>query len=184
MIRRPPRSTLFPYTTLFRSRVEAAVERPPNEREVLGLGHELMGLAGERVDDARLGSPVRAEVDTPAPEQVLDEAPGLQRRRRSRPRAEILGRGGHVEPSCLARGLDEERPALEPELVSAEREPARGALAGGRRRASRPPRFGPRARPRPHTRGLKRQDPAPHQGALQRVPIAAPEELGVGLDEM
>src|SRR2546425_741017 len=29
-----------------------------------------------------------------------------------------------------------------------------------------------------------RQDPAPPQGALQRVPIAAPEELGVGLDEM
>src|SRR5256886_15469673 len=25
MIRRPPRSTLFPYTTLFRSRVEAAI---------------------------------------------------------------------------------------------------------------------------------------------------------------
>src|SRR2546427_3593055 len=31
MIRRPPRSTLFPYTTLFRSRLEAT--RPP-----LGLG--------------------------------------------------------------------------------------------------------------------------------------------------
>src|SRR3712207_8061014 len=27
MIRRPPRSTLFPYTTLFRSRVRAAPER-------------------------------------------------------------------------------------------------------------------------------------------------------------
>src|SRR5690348_17797409 len=27
MIRRPPRSTLFPYTTLFRSRVEQFVER-------------------------------------------------------------------------------------------------------------------------------------------------------------
>src|SRR2546430_9680587 len=28
MIRRPPRSTLFPYTTLFRSRVHAAVGQP------------------------------------------------------------------------------------------------------------------------------------------------------------
>src|SRR5690348_18070731 len=28
MIRRPPRSTLFPYTTLFRSRVEAVARRP------------------------------------------------------------------------------------------------------------------------------------------------------------
>src|SRR5258705_725005 len=29
MIRRPPRSTLFPYTTLFRSREPAAVINPP-----------------------------------------------------------------------------------------------------------------------------------------------------------
>src|SRR2546422_4561578 len=40
MIRRPPRSTLFPYTTLFRSRVlssdETHVEGPPS-REILHL---------------------------------------------------------------------------------------------------------------------------------------------------
>src|SRR5260221_843648 len=29
MIRRPPRSTLFPYTTLFRSQVEDTVHSPP-----------------------------------------------------------------------------------------------------------------------------------------------------------
>src|SRR5256886_7079129 len=29
MIRRPPRSTLFPYTTLFRSRARSGPERPP-----------------------------------------------------------------------------------------------------------------------------------------------------------
>src|SRR3712207_8530299 len=34
MIRRPPRSTLFPYTTLFRSRVEEVQEQP----RVLGHG--------------------------------------------------------------------------------------------------------------------------------------------------
>src|SRR3712207_7194676 len=35
MIRRPPRSTLFPYTTLFRSRADAArqVNRAPRRRE-------------------------------------------------------------------------------------------------------------------------------------------------------
>src|SRR2546428_4957025 len=33
MIRRPPRSTLFPYTTLFRSRIDAPVQR---RREPLG----------------------------------------------------------------------------------------------------------------------------------------------------
>src|SRR5690242_21198676 len=38
MIRRPPRSTLFPYTTLFRSRVPVAVAhvQRPADRDVLG----------------------------------------------------------------------------------------------------------------------------------------------------
>src|SRR3712207_7063879 len=50
MIRRPPRSTLFPYTTLFRSGVAALLEVR------LGLArHEArvarVGLAGERVVD-------------------------------------------------------------------------------------------------------------------------------------
>src|SRR3712207_8305379 len=37
MIRRPPRSTLFPYTTLFRS---AAIERFHRERQEQGVGGE------------------------------------------------------------------------------------------------------------------------------------------------
>src|SRR3712207_8966870 len=37
MIRRPPRSTLFPYTTLFRSALAAAADRAIK----LGLGHHL-----------------------------------------------------------------------------------------------------------------------------------------------
>src|SRR3712207_7709682 len=58
MIRRPPRSTLFPYTTLFRSDVELRTER-------LGLGQVATphpgelggGVAGERgcVHDPRPG---------------------------------------------------------------------------------------------------------------------------------
>src|SRR5438045_7989166 len=40
MIRRPPRSTLFPYTTLFRSRVQhvqgPAVDRPRRQRRMGG----------------------------------------------------------------------------------------------------------------------------------------------------
>src|SRR5258706_6201047 len=50
MIRRPPRSTLFPYTTLFRSRGRAAVE--------LNVGR---GDAGIRINRARTA----AEVDCP-----------------------------------------------------------------------------------------------------------------------
>src|SRR3712207_7707397 len=51
MIRRPPRSTLFPYTTLFRSQ-----QRLLDERLVLG-GAVRWSLAGR--DDARVGG-VRA----------------------------------------------------------------------------------------------------------------------------
>src|SRR3712207_9044421 len=35
MIRRPPRSTLFPYTTLFRSEIDKTTQRP------VAFGHEL-----------------------------------------------------------------------------------------------------------------------------------------------
>src|SRR3712207_6924757 len=43
MIRRPPRSTLFPYTTLFRSR-EVAVHAPPTDPQAGGGGRQ--GRAG------------------------------------------------------------------------------------------------------------------------------------------
>src|SRR5947209_15888005 len=50
MIRRPPRSTLFPYTTLFRSSLPAADEH------VVELGVDRPGAAGGREDaDADLG---------------------------------------------------------------------------------------------------------------------------------
>src|SRR5690349_22228829 len=59
MIRRPPRSTLFPYTTLFRSVVPAAAHhvRAVDAVAVAGVGqHEQVEvLAGldQRVDDER-----------------------------------------------------------------------------------------------------------------------------------
>src|SRR5256885_10833237 len=37
MIRRPPRSTLFPYTTLFRSRLRAAAPVPADHRKIASL---------------------------------------------------------------------------------------------------------------------------------------------------
>src|SRR2546430_6304591 len=42
MIRRPPRSTLFPYTTLFRSVIATAVQiaSPTSLGDVAGHGHE------------------------------------------------------------------------------------------------------------------------------------------------
>src|SRR3712207_7020801 len=59
MIRRPPRSTLFPYTTLFRSRGEADVQ-PAGRRAVApGLGEREVvplrevGTGGRRLDAQR-----------------------------------------------------------------------------------------------------------------------------------
>src|SRR3712207_7334341 len=62
MIRRPPRSTLFPYTTLFRSGVvqapERAVPRPTGEVAVhRALGRQVLGQSaplaagGQHVED-------------------------------------------------------------------------------------------------------------------------------------
>src|SRR2546426_3183253 len=49
MIRRPPRSTLFPYTTLFRSQVG----EPPSARRQQGVGDSAGERAGQ--DVPRLG---------------------------------------------------------------------------------------------------------------------------------
>src|SRR2546425_6870925 len=46
MIRRPPRSTLFPYTTLFRSRAAARFQGDAIERR-----HDCAGIAAERLAD-------------------------------------------------------------------------------------------------------------------------------------
>src|SRR5260370_6038632 len=63
MIRRPPRSTLFPYTTLFRSRVRARcslrgqrVSGECIERAFAGLrGRSLRGVGSERFAERRYG---------------------------------------------------------------------------------------------------------------------------------
>src|SRR3989442_3230970 len=48
MIRRPPRSTLFPYTTLFRSRSAAGAVVPDLERVGLRLWHRRLHHHGRR----------------------------------------------------------------------------------------------------------------------------------------
>src|SRR2546429_6465410 len=45
MIRRPPRSTLFPYTTLFRSQHVGSERRVPDRvRQIRDVGHRQFGL--------------------------------------------------------------------------------------------------------------------------------------------
>src|SRR3712207_7231099 len=64
MIRRPPRSTLFPYTTLFRSRDQGArveAHHVPDARQVGALRVEAVDLAGD--DAQRPTGPVRRRAD-------------------------------------------------------------------------------------------------------------------------
>src|SRR3712207_8648111 len=46
MIRRPPRSTLFPYTTLFRSRIGIYFPAPTQEEEAMKAIVSFLGLGG------------------------------------------------------------------------------------------------------------------------------------------
>src|SRR2546427_5616954 len=56
MIRRPPRSTLFPYTTLFRSRVRSLGQhhRGRGLDPKADLDPELLHLDDQKADDARV----------------------------------------------------------------------------------------------------------------------------------
>src|SRR3712207_7093151 len=78
MIRRPPRSTLFPYTTLFRSRV-------PRRRRPHG--------AGRGPDDRERAEPVgRRSVGRPAGEARDPEARGRSERRSEEHTSELQSR--------------------------------------------------------------------------------------------
>src|SRR5437016_7101504 len=58
MIRRPPRSTLFPYTTLFRSEVRAV----GHQRDRAG---RLLNRLAEHVDERRASSDATAQLPIP-----------------------------------------------------------------------------------------------------------------------
>src|SRR3712207_8066106 len=63
MIRRPPRSTLFPYTTLFRS-AGVGGEGPAALPALLGVPHHRLGVVGADDDEIRRPQvrPDRAEL--------------------------------------------------------------------------------------------------------------------------
>src|SRR2546430_17511819 len=108
MIRRPPRSTLFPYTTLFRSVHGVRLPQRRTERRVdvrggalqgtLRLGPELLGkeqvvlcARNHGVDGARRGGLWR---ETALLEQALDERLGV-----------VLGVDGEGLPQTPSPGL-------------------------------------------------------------------------------
>src|SRR5256885_2733933 len=89
MIRRPPRSTLFPYTTLFRSRAEQGgtgiSERENEARSARSGGEPARGPADAALDAGPHGAgPVRA--------------PALRRGRSGRAAAAGGGEGGGGRP--------------------------------------------------------------------------------------
>src|SRR3712207_8099054 len=66
MIRRPPRSTLFPYTTLFRSNFRSTARRLATEAGVPDVDVEPWVLEEKRAVTAHLGRTLRPQAPTSA----------------------------------------------------------------------------------------------------------------------
>src|SRR3712207_7261688 len=64
MIRRPPRSTLFPYTTLFRSRVDQIQTGSAAERAGFQPGDMILSINGRRIETFGDMQRVRSEEHT------------------------------------------------------------------------------------------------------------------------
>src|SRR3712207_3225960 len=87
MIRRPPRSTLFPYTTLFRSgRIEdenlSGIEEAVELRAALARPQALsVEISEESLTPTNSGTPANGEhsADQRSPERVLPERMGIAR---------------------------------------------------------------------------------------------------------
>src|SRR3712207_7042330 len=78
MIRRPPRSTLFPYTTLFRSQLLVGLPAAA-ERRVVGLHDEQPAAAGDRVPDQPVVGDLEADhVADPRSEEHTSELQSRQ----------------------------------------------------------------------------------------------------------
>src|SRR3712207_7661753 len=75
MIRRPPRSTLFPYTTLFRSAVAEHLH-PDVERQVVERRRAVLAQLGGDVEEV-----LRGEADR---EPLVDPEAGIERARADR----------------------------------------------------------------------------------------------------
>src|SRR2546422_3703355 len=157
MIRRPPRSTLFPYTTLFRSRAREPAHRA--ELLVALRDPEEPGAAARRIEKDVGHPPVEVGGELETDRLLTLEAVRLLERRQVEP-AE-LGRDLRGDPP---RGQDR---ALEGEDVGA------GDLRLGDRGGRRPPpggdrHRGPPARPRPRRRAAR--GPRPRDDEAPRAP--------------
>src|SRR3712207_8108472 len=95
MIRRPPRSTLFPYTTLFRSHVAAEGPAHRGGARLVDLGPLLDGVdRGHEVGVGRLA---------PGPPAAADEVLPVALRQRRVGQQDGVAAGGH-DPRAPAPG--------------------------------------------------------------------------------
>src|SRR2546426_4005232 len=122
MIRRPPRSTLFPYTTLFRSRPAASLDRPPHP---LGDRRHARRAHRERPPDLRGVRPLRR------PRRAV---PSESVRRHALPRVVAAGRlaPGRPELALRAHVAPGHRGARVSRLPREERGVAGAAVAAPR----------------------------------------------------
>src|SRR5260370_8860114 len=143
MIRRPPRSTLFPYTTLFRSRlVRRAVELEERlvDAGLLG-GLQPLDLRGDRLLDGAHGladalAAVALLVAVAQLDRLALAGAGAGRHRRAPPRP---GLDLHLDPD---RGI----PARVEALARVDAGDRGHASSSSRRRSRRARGAGPRAR--------------------------------------
>src|SRR3712207_4968576 len=101
MIRRPPRSTLFPYTTLFRSRREVAVDDVDRDA-LLALGAQAVGQQRE-VDRPVAVAALRGARDLV--ELVLEDRLRVVEQAADERRLAVVDRAGGREAQELAGGL-------------------------------------------------------------------------------
>src|SRR5258707_14992751 len=96
MIRRPPRSTLFPYTTLFRSRV--VQDEGAHEGEAIGMGLPGQGVRVGKEAVTKLGITTADGLDLRAvrPRHMLSPHPAV--------RAEDGAERAQLEPACVDLG--------------------------------------------------------------------------------
>src|SRR3712207_9588609 len=107
MIRRPPRSTLFPYTTLFRSEGGLAD----------GDGDGAAGVGGDHAADDALGRLHRDGADAPLAEVLLDLADDVDGRRHVEAFRDDVDGGVNRRQVALAEldvehGADEDRKSV------------------------------------------------------------------------
>src|SRR2546425_11729891 len=108
MIRRPPRSTLFPYTTLFRSALLYQDARPASRRRQHDDARALSGIAGRRWVAGRTRQVLRTRR---AAEGIEPQAPGAEHCSDERP-IRALVREGPRGPRVLGApgGIGHRRP--------------------------------------------------------------------------